>query len=44
MSWRLSSHVEFLGVLSSNFVIFNLCDTLQRVNSVGQLPRYIEVL
>ena len=32
--WCLSPHGDFLGILRSNFEIFNLLGALQRVNSV----------
>ena len=38
--WCISYHGEFLGVLISNFVIFDLHDTLQRVTSVARLVRF----
>ena len=41
--WCLYSHGEFLDVLSSNFSIFrsfDLCNALQRVNSVVWLVCY----
>ena len=38
--WYISSHGEFLGVLSSNFSILDLCNALQRMNIVVRLAHF----
>ena len=39
-SCGLSSHGEFLGILRSFFLYFDLRDSIQRVTSVVQLARF----
>ena len=42
--WCVSSHGDFFCVYALILRFFNVCDALQRVKSMGYLPRYIQLV